>query len=587
MSFKTIEDIESFSKYKSGIKSDLGKITGTPVKFHYYEKFKFHDKVGALLLVGEIPPKMIEDINKVTKGMVKGRCHLESGSLQFEKTGGAEMKYVTVAALVKTVGSDKDVRLGTGPEDGNKLAGKELGAKFVGEDTKLGWRTDDPSKKDLDTTTTKYERTPEERAKSQAVPTAKGKLEDSAGNVLHGEQGFVMDPKTGQVHTFKGAVADLPGNKKQSTHHSTPLAGAPVAGAGHLVTEAGKVKEIHDDSGHYKPSAEFTLQVVKQLEALGVSLNDQTLLDEKGVEVVAEYKKKYADIRQRIGTLQMDYDKEKIRLGAAFDPANPSPALKSARVGIEKNLSELRALGVAPANRPATVQLQGKTGLSDQEFQGVKGDLAKINALLEKKTGRKNLLPANTAPEWLTKVDALNLKIGEALKVRLTTQQFAQTGGNEAAIRAKAAAGALINDRSKVGLSAEEFQAAKGDLAKINAILVKKTGKKLPADTDRKLLQDLAGLNLKIAEALKERPAHEPTGTAKDAIDAQRDKMKTREQDAKPKTIAERIIDLGGDAKIESLGFPKGKVAYLSADDQLSFLKGDIDLSEAKDRAGL
>jgi hypothetical protein len=86
---------------------------------------------------------------------------------------------------------------------------------------------------------------------------------------------------------------------------------------------------------------------------------------------------------------------------------------------------------------------------------------------------------------------------------------------------------------------------------------------------------------------LKERPAHEPTGTAKDAIDAQRDKMKTREQDAKPKTIAERIIDLGGDAKIESLGFPKGKVAYLSADDQLSFLKGDIDLSEAKDRAGL
>ena len=128
---------------------------------------------------------------------------------------------------------------------------------------------------------------------------------------------------------------------------------------------------------------------------------------------------------------------------------------------------------------------------------------------------------------------------------------------------------------------------AKGDLAKINAILVKKTGKKLPADTDRKLLQDLAGLNLKIAEALKERPAHEPTGTAKDAIDAQRDKMKTREQDAKPKTIAERIIDLGGDAKIESLGFPKGKVAYLSADDQLSFLKGDIDLSEAKDRAGL
>jgi hypothetical protein len=63
--------------------------------------------------------------------------------------------------------------------------------------------------------------------------------------------------------------------------------------------------------------------------------------------------------------------------------------------------------------------------------------------------------------------------------------------------------------------------------------------------------------------------------------------VKTREQDAKPKTLAERIIDLGGDAKIESLGFPKGKVAYLTAGDQLAFLQGDIDLSEAKDRAGV
>ncbi|HEX3747539.1 MAG TPA: hypothetical protein VHW09_26565 [Bryobacteraceae bacterium] len=587
MSFKTIDDIDSFSKYKSGIKADLGRITGTPVKFHYYEKYKFHDKTGALLLVGETPPKMLEDINKVTKGMVKGRCHLESGKLQFEKTGGAEMKYATVAALVKAVGADIDVRLGAGPEDGNKLVGKELGAKFAGEDTKLGWRAEDPSKTDLDTTTTKYERTPEERAKSQAVPNAKGRLVDSAGTALHGEQGFVMDPKTGQVHTFKSGVADLPGNKKQSTHHSTPLAGAPVAGAGHLVTEAGAVKEIHDDSGHYRPSAEFTLQVVKQLEALGVSLKDETLLDGKGVEIVAEYKKKYKDIQQRIAALQIEYEKEKARLGTAFNPANASPALKGAREGIEKNLAELRALGVAPANRPAKVQLQGKSGLNDQEFQAVKGDLAKINALLEKKTGRKDVLPANTPPEWLTRIDALNLKIGEALKVTLTTQQFAQTGGNEDAIRAKAAASKLINDRSKVGLSPEEFQAAKGDLPKINAILVKKTGKKLPADTDKKLLQDLTALNLRIAEAMKERPAHEPTGAAKDAVDAQREKVKTREQDAKPKTLAERIIDLGGDAKIESLGFPKGKVAYLTAGDQLAFLQGDIDLSEAKDRAGV
>ena len=197
------------------------------------------------------------------------------------------------------------------------------------------------------------------------------------------------------------------------------------------------------------------------------------------------YKAKYKEIQQRIGALQAAYDKEKQKLGTAFNPAKLNPALIGFRADIQKNLAELRALGVAPANRPAVVQLQGKTGLSAEEFQGVKGDLAKINAVLEKKTGKKNLLPANTEPKWLQGVDALNLKIGEVLKVRLTTEQFAQTGGNEKAIRDKAQVVAALNERDKTGLTAEEFQGAKGDLAKINAILEKKAGRKnvLPANT--------------------------------------------------------------------------------------------------------
>jgi hypothetical protein len=590
MPFKTKDEIDSFSKYKSGIKTDLARINATPMKFHYYEKFRFDEKVGPLLLIGDVPSKMLEDINKVTKGQVKGRCHLENDNIQFDKAGGAEMKYDTVKKLVKEVGLAKDVRLGAAPEEENKLAGKELGDKFQGEDKKLGWRTEDPARKDLDTTTTKYERTPEERAKSQAIPTAKGDLTDSAGTALHGRQGFVMDPKTGQVHTFEPGVVDLPGGKKQSTHHSTPLAGAPVAGAGHLVTEGGKVKEIHDDSGHYKPSAEFTLQVVQQLEALGVSLRDnKKLTDEKGVDVTEEYKAKYKEIQQRIGALQAAYDKEKQKLGTAFNPAKLNPALIGFRADIQKNLAELRALGVAPANRPAVVQLQGKTGLSAEEFQGVKGDLAKINAVLEKKTGKKNLLPANTEPKWLQGVDALNLKIGEVLKVRLTTEQFAQTGGNEKAIRDKAQVVAALNERDKTGLTAEEFQGAKGDLAKINAILEKKAGRKnvLPANTDQKTLQSLDALNLKIGEALKKAPAHEPAGAAKVAIDAQGEKTRTREQEARPKSVADRIDELGGEDKIVKLGFPKKELAYLQEDDKLAFLKGEIDLAEAKSRANI
>jgi hypothetical protein len=521
---------------------------------------------------------------------VKGRCHLENDNIQFDKAGSGDMRYVSVAKLVKLVGLSKDVRLGAGPEDEDKLVGKELGEKFQGEDKKLGWRTEDPARKNLDTTTTKYERTPEERAKSQAIPTAKG-LTDSAGTALQGKQGFVMDPKTGQVHTFQSEAIDLPGGKKQLTHHSTPLAGAPVAGAGHLVTESGRVQEIHDDSGHYRPSAEFTLQVVQQLEALGVSLKDNKLTDAKGVDVVPEYKAKYKEIKERIGALQAAYDKEKEKLGAAFNPAKLNPALTSARADIQKNLAELRALGVAPANRPAVVQLQGKTGLSAEEFKDVKGNLAKINALLEKKTGRKDLLPANTEAKWLQGVDALNLKIGEALKVRLTTQQFAQTGGNEKAIRDKAQVVAALNERAKTVtvLTAEEFEPVKGDLAKINAILEKKTRRKnlLPANTDAKTLKSLDALNLQIRDALKAAPVHEPVGAAKVAIDAQAEKMKTREQEAKPKTIEERIAELGGEEKIVKLGFPGDKLGYLGADDKLAVLKGEMTIKEVRSKTGV
>ena len=64
MPFKTKDEIDSFSKYKSGIKTDLARINATPMKFHYYEKFRFDEKVGPLLLIGDVPSKMLEDIGR-------------------------------------------------------------------------------------------------------------------------------------------------------------------------------------------------------------------------------------------------------------------------------------------------------------------------------------------------------------------------------------------------------------------------------------------------------------------------------------------------------------------------------------------
>jgi hypothetical protein len=517
-------------------------------------------------------------------GLARGRCHLKDDKLQFERDTGVDMK--RVSNLVKEAGSTKSVLLGTA-QDGDKLFGKELGAKFEGEDNKTGWRTEDPALKDSDKHTTKYDR-PEDRENSRAIPNPnKGRLEIKDETKQGGKTGFVMDPKTGQVHTFKpGDVSDLGDGKKQYTHHSTPLGGAPVAGAGHLVTEYDRIKEIHDDSGHYKPSAEFTLQVVKQLEALGVSLRDnKTLRNAKGKDVTPEYRQKYKQIQARVAELESELKKQKTTPEGKFDP---NPDLIGLRAEIQKQLVELRALGVAPVNKPAKVQLQGKIGLTEEEFQTAKEDVAKINAILEKKPGgRKDLLPANTPPGTLRSLEALNLKIGEALKVTLTTEQFGQTGGNEQAIRAKAQAVALLNERAKTGLTAEEFQGAKGNLAKINDILEKKTRRKnfLPADTDPTTLQNLDTLNLKIREALK-RPALKPVGEAKTAIEAERAAMAARKTAAKPKSLQELIIEAGGEKAIIKLGFPASDLEYLSDDDKLAFLRGEIDLDTAKERAG-
>ncbi|MBF6173847.1 hypothetical protein [Nocardia blacklockiae] len=58
-------------------------------------------------------------------------------------------------------------------------------------------------------------------------------------------------------------------------HHSSLLAGAPVAGAGEIGAVAGQVRVLSDKSTHYRPERRFTNQVVERLRAAGVSIADQ------------------------------------------------------------------------------------------------------------------------------------------------------------------------------------------------------------------------------------------------------------------------------------------------------------------------
>ena len=56
-------------------------------------------------------------------------------------------------------------------------------------------------------------------------------------------------------------------------HHSTLVAGGPVAGAGELHVEDGRLIRVTDNSGHYTPTRQMTWRVASTLAEQGVSMD--------------------------------------------------------------------------------------------------------------------------------------------------------------------------------------------------------------------------------------------------------------------------------------------------------------------------
>jgi hypothetical protein len=55
-------------------------------------------------------------------------------------------------------------------------------------------------------------------------------------------------------------------------HHSSFLAGAPVAAAGEIEVRKGELVTISDRSGHYLPGRRFTMQALDALQKCGVAI---------------------------------------------------------------------------------------------------------------------------------------------------------------------------------------------------------------------------------------------------------------------------------------------------------------------------
>jgi hypothetical protein len=98
------------------------------------------------------------------------------------------------------------------------------------------------------------------------IYNAKGELFDtaSAATVLGGGKAiFVMDHDGNMYASTSHAVGKF--------HHSSFLAGQPVAAAGEIEVHNGEVTVVNRKSGHYRPTESQLNQVAEHLSSLGVS----------------------------------------------------------------------------------------------------------------------------------------------------------------------------------------------------------------------------------------------------------------------------------------------------------------------------
>lgn len=406
---KHVSQLANLADYKKACSGDGKALSDKPTSFVFFPKFAFSKtSTGPVLLLGSVPGAILSEAKKKGGACITGKASLNGeGKILLEATSAKvdasaiQPAFAAIGVAKKVAASTDakpDAKAGakedepgkapakkfpdplTAPRDEARLKTKELGKNYEGEDKKMGWRAQGNKElAETDSTTTLY--ADEDLKKKLKIGfDDKGRLIDSDGNRVKKKAiGFVANPETGGgLHQFDaGAVLHMPQRKYKRVHHSTPLAGKPISGAGTIETgRKGHIKEITDQSGHYKPGGDLTFQTLKGMA-----------------------KDKDAD-------------------------------------GFDKNLTDRREdADGAPKNKPAKVTLVGKSGLDENEWESVKGNPAKINELVMKKFG-----PAvQFTDKELDRAthEYLNIMISQKTSVSVTSQQYLQTEGNETGIRAK------------------------------------------------------------------------------------------------------------------------------------------------------
>lgn len=101
-----------------------------------------------------------------------------------------------------------------------------------------------------------------------------GEFKNAGLQELNGNAMYVMDPN-GKFYAAPQIAARF--------HHSSFLAGGPVAGAGEMTVKNGQLLRISNSSGHYLPDVIHMVQVLRELSLQGVNL--------QGVQLNIKYQK--------------------------------------------------------------------------------------------------------------------------------------------------------------------------------------------------------------------------------------------------------------------------------------------------------
>ncbi len=405
-----------------------------------------------------------------------------------------------------------------GPDPATGLRGKQLGAKYVGEEKGEGWRKN----RAIEGRQVETEYFSEEKKNQSKVGFDRdGKAFDHGGE-LDGKKGFVVDPSTGNMHVFTENDNRIERGKILMTHHSSPLSGKPVAGAGMVTFEDGQINNITDQSGHYKPEAEYTFQTVQQIDGSAAKsplLDDSTrkeatvtLLGKTGMLTDDEYaplKQAYqsaksgavSDIEEKAALEKFKEDVNRVsalkQLQAPMGEAEYARLLltKQPKPPEETNTPEetqasketkapsaieqaMRARQIEPGSEGAVNRL--KAALGAEAVEKIKGDKDEI-AKLSQQYGVVAIDDGFADGPELS-----GFAIGTKSAATLTAQQFLQTGGNEAQIRTKQRMMSEIQPDKKAALTKVtdgpvKQEELRGDLASRKQSLDKKL-KKLDAE---------------------------------------------------------------------------------------------------------